>query len=246
MLGEQAKAFAIYAHGEQMYGDKPYARHLEDVVATLVRFGFEEDDYVAAGWLHDVLEDTPVQADELKLSFGPVVTARVWAVTGIGKNRAARNADAARKMLERPDAIPVKLADRYSNARDAQVHRERVFYEMYRKEYPAFREKLYVASKALDDPRTELLWTQLDLLFADKADTPHFHAIRWHRIRDRGFCAVVECDRERDRECSGLIGLVVIDGEPFECVSVERHALGFSIQPEEPIGLLVREAAKKS
>jgi hypothetical protein len=73
------------------------------------------------------------------------------------------------------------------------------------------------------------------------AETPRFSALRWYRIRGRGFCAVVECDRERDRAFSGLLGLVVIDDEPFECVRVELHALGFPVQSGEPIALWVKE-----
>jgi hypothetical protein len=73
-------------------------------------------------------------------------------------------------------------------------------------------------------------------------DAPKFLAISWHRLRGRGFCAIVECDKERNRDDSGLRGLVVfIDGEPFECIGVERHLPAFPIQPGERIGLLVRE-----
>ena len=75
------------------------------------------------------------------------------------------------------------------------------------------------------------------------AQTPRFHALEWARIRGRGFVAIVECDVERDRNESGLVGLVVIDEEPFECVGVERHVPAFPIQPGEKIGLLVREVA---
>lgn len=80
----------------------------------------------------------------------------------------------------------------------------------------------------------------------DGLDTPHtlpeFHALEWARIRNRGFVAIVECDKERDREHTGLPGIdVLIDGELFHCTGVERHVPAFPIQPGERIGLLVRE-----
>jgi len=70
---------------------------------------------------------------------------------------------------------------------------------------------------------------------------PTFRAIEWGHIEGRGNFAIVECDVERDRECSCLHGPVIIDDKPYECVGVERHLLGFPIQPGERIGLWVRQ-----
>lgn len=73
---------------------------------------------------------------------------------------------------------------------------------------------------------------------------PSFVSRGWYRLRGQGWCASVECDRERPRDNSGLVGVtVMIDGEAFECIAVERHLLATPLRQGETIGLLVREAA---
>ena len=54
----------------------PYVSHIAGVAAILSRHGFAED-VVAAGALHDVLEDCGVSFDTLKEKFGEAVTAVV-------------------------------------------------------------------------------------------------------------------------------------------------------------------------
>jgi (p)ppGpp synthase/HD superfamily hydrolase len=56
---ERAKALAIDAHGDQLYGNEPYRTHLAAVVEILNDFGYSGS-YMAAGWLHDVVEDTTI------------------------------------------------------------------------------------------------------------------------------------------------------------------------------------------
>ena len=72
-------------------------------------------------------------------------------------------------------------------------------------------------------------------------ETPRFHAVRWERLKG-AFCAIVLCDKERPRDESGLVGvLVLIDDESFECIRVWAHKPGFPMWPGEEIGLEVRE-----
>ena len=103
-----ARAFAIEAHKSQMYGDKAYVHHLDDVFSVLELFykksimygeGDSGDLFVSA-YLHDVVEDTHVTLDEISNKFGDKVAALVWAVSdGEGKNRAERKAIAYKKIL---------------------------------------------------------------------------------------------------------------------------------------------------
>lgn len=58
----------------------PYVAHVFAVGLLLHRAGFLEE-VVAAGLLHDVLEDTPVTSDDLRREFGESVTRLVEAVT---------------------------------------------------------------------------------------------------------------------------------------------------------------------
>ena len=73
---------------------------------------------------------------------------------------------------------------------------------------------------------------------------PTFTASAWYRVKGRGWMASVECDVERDRGNPGLAGrLVIVDGEMFFCVGVERNMPLGPIRPGERIGLLVQECA---
>ena len=72
---EQAREFAIIAHGEQRYGDEPYASHLAAVVQIMDDFGLPAE-FKVAGWLHDVVEDTeqPSQTSQKP----SVIVSRIW------------------------------------------------------------------------------------------------------------------------------------------------------------------------
>ena len=64
-LIEEARNFAIKAHGHQKYGDSPYVVHLDAVAGTLERFGHAGDtNLIAAAYLHDTLEDTEYDIDD--------------------------------------------------------------------------------------------------------------------------------------------------------------------------------------
>lgn len=90
----KAREFAIQAHGDQMYGDKPYVSHLDDVVAVLdTHFKRAIPELLAVGYLHDVLEDTSVTAGTLFEQFGPNVALAVQFCTDEpGPNRKTRKA----------------------------------------------------------------------------------------------------------------------------------------------------------
>ena len=67
---EQAKEFAYKAHkGMKRKGrDTPFTYHLE-LVNKILKTLTTDDEILAAGWLHDVIEDTPITLDELKKEF---------------------------------------------------------------------------------------------------------------------------------------------------------------------------------
>lgn len=90
-MSTDAEAFAVAAHGDQRYGGGPYHIHLAAVVRVLNNFGYVGA-YEAAGWLHDVVEDTDVDLATVAERFGPEVASMVDAVTGLGATRAERNA----------------------------------------------------------------------------------------------------------------------------------------------------------
>ena len=134
-----AERFAAHAHCAQRYGDHPYAFHLGKVVDVLVDAGIVDGDLLDAAWLHDVVEDTGVNISEVRDQFGEKVAKIVWACSGFGENRRARNADIAQKLAAYPPAIPVKVADRIANLENALVEAPRLV-PMYLAEHDAFME----------------------------------------------------------------------------------------------------------
>jgi (p)ppGpp synthase/HD superfamily hydrolase len=132
---ERAAAFAVHAHGEQLYGHEPYSVHLEAVRAVLHDFSIDGELTIAA-WLHDVLEDTTTTREQIAHAFGEDVAALVEAVTGRGPNRKARRADAYAKIEALPDAVFLKLADRIANVEASKPGGRHLV--MYREEQPGF------------------------------------------------------------------------------------------------------------
>ncbi len=132
----EARDFAIKAHGDQKYGGEPYGVHLFAVAQVARDFGATNAQWKAA-FLHDVLEDTPATSDQILDLFGEDVLGLVYACTGEGHNRKARNASIYRKIEAYPPAAFIKLADRIANVEASEPgssHRA-----MYRKELDAFR-----------------------------------------------------------------------------------------------------------
>jgi len=174
-IAAEAARFAAEAHKGQRYGDLPYTEHLRMVHEVVDGYLLPGDSFreegVAAAWLHDVLEDTPVGQADLSDAFGPVITDIVWRCTGIGPNRKARQAAILSKLTPTPDepewaptARLVKVADRVSNVAQCRVTGDDRRLRMYRKESRAFAEALHVPGEW--DP----LWAGLFDLFDHPSD----------------------------------------------------------------------------
>lgn len=73
-IEKKAKQFAYEAHkGMTRKGkDTPFTYHLE-LVNKILKTLTTDEEILAAGWLHDVIEDTPITLDELKKEFNPKV-----------------------------------------------------------------------------------------------------------------------------------------------------------------------------
>ena len=84
---QQAQAIATQAHSGQV--DKtgaPYTGHVERVAANLQRlFPRLGEAFVAAAWLHDVVEDSVVTLDDLRAAGFPELT--VAAVDAVSKRK---------------------------------------------------------------------------------------------------------------------------------------------------------------
>lgn len=124
--------FAIEAHDGQSYGEFSYDVHLDQVAGVLESFGYTDEKWQAAAWLHDTLEDTETTVQALIKNFGAEVAEIVVACTGEGNNRKERVANILHKLSNCPEACIVKCADRIANVEAGGK------VDMYKKEQEAF------------------------------------------------------------------------------------------------------------
>lgn len=125
---DKAFAYASKAHaGQKRKSGEPYIVHPLNVAAILAKMRM--DPYtVAAGLLHDVLEDTSVTFQDVVREFGEDVAFMVEGVSKIGKVESRtmlqQQAETIRKMLlamaKDIRVILIKLADRLHNMRTIQ------------------------------------------------------------------------------------------------------------------------------
>jgi len=156
----RAREFAVAAHGDQRYGDQPYAVHLDAVVELLAPFGEQAQ---VVGYLHDVVEDTAVPLDAVRAQFGDRVAACVALVTDEpGANRRERkaktNAKLASVSADNALALVVKAADRLANLRASASSGSESKLGMYRREHPAFREAAYRLELC------DVLWQEMEII----------------------------------------------------------------------------------
>lgn len=120
---EKAKEFAKKAHESidqrRKYTNEPYIVHPAEV-ASIVASVPHTQEMVAAAWLHDVVEDTPITLNEVYKTFGKEVGDLVEMLTDVSKpqdgNRKARKAiDREHTSTASPAAKTIKLADLISN-----------------------------------------------------------------------------------------------------------------------------------
>jgi (p)ppGpp synthase/HD superfamily hydrolase len=124
-LAQQAIAFARERHGDQRRDadGAPFLVHPLEVAALLERSDYP-DHVVAAAVLHDVLENTDVEAGELKRRFGPEVCHLVDTVSDDMsiEDEEARKADARERVRAADrDAAAVFAADKISKVRELRM-----------------------------------------------------------------------------------------------------------------------------
>lgn len=146
---------ARFWHADQMYGEDPYMKHLDDVVAVIKEFmGRYElcmtyDQLAAVGMLHDILEDTEITMEILIESLKHVgfkILPMVKAIKTLSNNSQSKfKHDIAgmskyhvyNEIAKSTDATFIKLADRIANCESGAKN------DKYRKEMPMFYSLLY-------------------------------------------------------------------------------------------------------
>src|SRR5271165_6438180 len=124
-LIRKAWDFTVQHHsGQRRASGEPYIIHPLEVAEVLVEMKLDAT-AIAAGLLHDAVEDTPATSDQIATVFGDQVAHIVEGVTKIDKiqfaNREDRQAENVRKMLlamvTDVRVVLIKLADRLHNMR---------------------------------------------------------------------------------------------------------------------------------
>jgi GTP pyrophosphokinase len=117
--------FCLEHHkGQKRLSGEPYVLHPLEVALVLAEMKLDST-AIAAGLLHDAVEDTPVTTEDITAKFGEQVAHIVEGVTKIDKiqfaNREDRQAENVRKMLlamvSDVRVVLIKLADRLHNMR---------------------------------------------------------------------------------------------------------------------------------
>lgn len=129
-LIQKAYTVAKEAHkGQERASGEPYFNHVFETAKNLATFGLDPVT-IAAGFLHDTIEDTDLSEGELKEEFGDEIVFLVNGVTKLGKLRyhgRERHVESLRKFFiavaQDFRVLAIKLADRLHNVRTLEYIR---------------------------------------------------------------------------------------------------------------------------
>ena len=157
----KAISFASRAHDGQIRkdGETPYASHPVRALFILRDiFGVEDEKLLISAVLHDTIEDTTTDHDDVSEEFG-IEVADIVALLSKDKRKGEeiREAEYLKQLKEASDEVKVvKLADVYDNVSDcetagAQKHIDKTL-RTARKYIKAFKDsKDYAVLKAIDE-----------------------------------------------------------------------------------------------
>lgn len=120
---EKAEQYARRAHTEQFLNTTrnllPFITHPEKVAALVASCGGTPQE-IAAAWLHDVAEDTPVTVDDIRKEFGEAIGDMVDGLTDpphfAGEITRIRKAMQAERIVSKSDSVKkIKIADQTVN-----------------------------------------------------------------------------------------------------------------------------------
>lgn len=177
--------FAIKAHFGQVRKsekDKPEVVHLFDVASILKYYNFD-DNVIAAGFLHDTLEDTKTSKDDILNNFGDDVLSLVLGDTEEDKSLSWKERktitinECARLDIRHKSII---IADKISNLEDMLIY----FDKLGKKDFSCFKkgfdeqkwyfENLYenlILNENKDEEYFKRLKSLIDKIFNNEEDT---------------------------------------------------------------------------
>ena len=222
---EKAYNFASEAHKSQKReSGEPYIIHPIDVAEILAELGMDTNT-IAAGLLHDVLEDTDCTYKEMSDMFNEEIASLVNGVTKLGKieykSKQEQQADNVRKMLlamaKDIRVIIIKLADRLHNMRTLKF-------------MPKEKQKLK-AKETLDIyaplahrlGMSKIKWELEDLSFRYLHEEEYYDLVRQiaeKRVEREAYISSIIDDLYRNLEESGIDS--DIEGRPKHFYSIYR------------------------
>lgn len=155
-LIERAAKFASDAHEsinqKRKYSGLPYFVHCEQVANIVKQIGGSPE-MIAAAYLHDTVEDTPVTLEDIQKEFGSEVAILVEMLTDVskredGNRRVRKQMDLDHTALASPQAQTIKVADLIANAPDI-VHNDPSFGVVFVREKEALLKVLTKANPTL-------------------------------------------------------------------------------------------------
>jgi hypothetical protein len=160
---KRALALAGEAHDGQTFGALPYWAHLREVAANVENLGFPGESHAIVACLHDVLEHTRVEPEQLSREFGAEVLQAVEQLTRREGQGIVAYFDGMGEL-----ALAVKIADRYTHllwlgkARPAEFDLHRKLLAKYEEEMPELLRRAEQAGdpslrRAAERARQELL-----------------------------------------------------------------------------------------
>jgi len=144
--------------------------HLDQVAAKLSEY---DELALTVAYLHDVLEDTPIDRGAIVEQFGEFVAECVTLLTDErGVNRKERKSKTYEKLsrVTGPSelALMVKVADRLANVEACIADLKVDLFKVYQSEHPAFRAAAYRAGQC------DTLWSALDRLLQEETFSRSF------------------------------------------------------------------------
>src|SRR6476646_3530619 len=218
ILLEHAFAFAAQAHeGQQRRSGEPFIEHPFAVARILAELHLDEET-LAAALLHDVVEDTGVETDQLKSEFGEEIAKLVDGVTKLTRiqfqSREHAEAENYRKMIvamaQDPRVILIKLADRLHNMRtieylgkQKQIQKAKEALEVYAP--IAHRLGIHAMKWELEDLAFETLhprkYAEISAMVAERRGDREEHVKKASRVLKREL-------EEGTRDSYGALGLI--------------------------------------
>jgi len=262
-LVARAREFAIREHRRidhrRKYSKQPYDVHLK-AVADLVAGITGDPEMIAAAWLHDIVEDTPITLDDVAREFGGAVARLVDELTDVSRpgdgNRAARKAiDRAHLAAASPRAKTIKLADLTDNAGDICRY-DTGFGRVYLGEMDALLAVLGEGDPALMATARETLarW-QAHVRSGEGGETAPRRQTRWQDDEVRAAWTLLNTFAVADLarplpsvDEGGIAAEQIIDGRAPISVMVHvltRHAQAFVATSDRITGVLAREDLEK-